>query len=127
MAIQSDEVRLRELHSKSGVECPFPDLNELFDIPVVVNDRDEVVMAVGSMPAVEIYLFIDKSWETPGMRMEAFKILHELVRKDLLSKGIIEAHAFVPPEIAKFFSRRLAKLGWNLSHWLCFSRRTDHG
>lgn len=127
MLTPSDVPRLKKIYKKMGVPLPFPDLKEFLPMPVIVDEKNRVVAGVGCMPAVEIYLFLDKSWETPGMRLEAFKVLHEWVRKDLLARGVIEAHAFVPPEMEKQFGKRLIKaFGWIRSHWPCFSRRTDY-
>lgn len=127
MLKSSDIPRLKEIYTKMGIPLEFPDLQEFLPIPVVVNENNEVVAAVGCMPAVEIYLFLDKDWETPGMRLEAFRALHEWVRRDLFSRGIKEAHAFVPPDLEKPFGKRLLRsFGWIRSHWPCFSRRTDY-
>jgi hypothetical protein len=123
---QSDILRLKKLHRESGVDCPFPKIKDLFPMTVLVDEEDKVVMAVGCIPAVELYFFLDRNWETPGMKMEAFKYIHEYTRRDMLSRGIVEAHAFVPPHLEKSFGRRLIKkFGWVRSYWPCFSRRTD--
>jgi hypothetical protein len=123
-----DLPRLKELHEKSGVPCQFPDVqNEFYPIPVVVDENNRVVAAVGAMPAAEIYFFLDRKWETPGMRLEALRRIHEVVRQDLQSRGVVEVHAFIPPKIAKFFGKRLVKLfGWIKCDWPYFSRRTDY-
>ena len=127
-ATPKDLPRLFELHEKSGVPGPFPDLEkEFFPVPVIVDENNTVVAAVASMPAAEIYFFLDREWETPGMRLEALRRIHEVVRQDLHSRGIVEVHAFIPPKIAKHFGRRLVKLfGWIKCDWPYFSRRTDY-
>jgi len=122
-----DVEKLIEIHSSLGFDYKFPNLNEFFPIPTVVDHNDSPIMVVASLPTVELFFFCDPSWETPGMRMEAFKSIHEFVRKDLSSRGIVEANAWLPPQVAKSFGRRLQKMGWNHNrNWPCFSRRTDH-
>lgn len=118
---------LLEWHSRSGFDYKFPNLAEFLPIPVVTDHRDCPVMVVASLPTVELFMMGDPEWETPGIRMEAFKAIHEFVRKDLLSRKIIEANAWVPPEVEPSFGRRLRNMGWNKSRgWTCYSRRTDH-
>lgn len=126
---ESDIPRLKRLYKKMGVPLPFPNLNEFLpNMPVIVDEKNRVVMAVGMVPSVEVWLFMDKDWETPGMRMEAFKVIHEWIRKDLKAKGFIQAHAFLPPSLEKQFGRRLTKtFKWVKEFWPCFCRRTDHG
>jgi hypothetical protein len=123
-----DLPRLKEIHEMSGVPVPFPDIeNEFFPIPVVVDENDVVVAAVGSVPSAEIWFFLDKNWETPGMRMEALKQVHEYVRRDLVARGVVQVHAFIPPHIAKSFGHRLVKVfKWFKCDWPYFSRRTDY-
>lgn len=123
---ESDLPRVKELHSRLGFDYEFPDLKEFLPIPVIVDENNQVVMAVASMPTVELFFFIDKEWETPGMKMEAFKVMHEFVRRQLKEIGIVEGNAFIPPQLEKSFGRRLFKFGWKKGlGWPCFSRRTD--
>ena len=127
MLRESDVPRLKRIYKKMGIPLPFPNLKEFFPMPVIVDEQNRVVMGVGMIPTVEVWLFVDKKWETPGMRQEAFRVLHERVRKDLRSRGIVQAHAFLPPDMEKQFGRRLTKLfGWIKESWPCFFRRTDH-
>lgn len=127
-ATRSDLPRLKELHQSCGFDYPFPNLDEFFPIPVIVDENNQVVMAVASMPTVELFFFMDPKWETPGMRLEAFKYIHEFVRNDLKSRGIVEANAFLPPRLENSFGRKLMKrFNWRKGQgWPCFSRRTDH-
>jgi hypothetical protein len=123
---ESDLERIKFLHDNLGVDCPFPQMADILPMFAIVDETDQVVMTVGCVPTAEVYFWVDKDWETPGMKQEAFKYLHEAIRIDLKSKGIIQVHAFIPPGIAKHFGRRLIKrFGWARSFWPCFSRRTD--
>lgn len=126
MLKSSDIPRLKKIYKKMGIPLPFPNLKDFLPIPVIVNEKNQVVAAVGMLPTVEIYLFMDRNWETPGMRLEAFRVIHEWVRKDLRCRGVKEANAFVPPYLEKSFGRRLLALKWTKSKWPCFSRRTDY-
>ena len=125
---EKDIEKLKETHKGLGADYRFPNLDEFLPIPAVVDETDSPIMVVASMPTVELFLFADGQWETPGMRMEAFKLIHEYVRKDLNLRGIVEANAWIPPQISKSFGRRLRKMGWSQDRegWTCFSRRTDH-
>jgi hypothetical protein len=123
-----DTDKLKELHGRLGADYKFPDLSEFFPIPAVVDESDSPIVVVASLPTVELFSFFDPDWETPGMRMEAFKLIHEFVRRDLKSRGIIQAEAWIPPQLAKTFGRRLARMGWsrNRKDWPCFSRRVNN-
>ena len=125
---REDLPRLKELHEKSGVPLQFPDIeNEFFPIPVIVDEDNRVVAAVGSVPAAEIWFFLDHEWETPGMRLEALRIIHEIVRKDLQSRAIVLVNASVPPNIPKSFGQKLVKIfHWMKCDWNHFTRRTDY-
>ena len=50
--------------------------------------------------------------------------LHSAGARDLKSRGLDDAHAWLPPEIAKRFGRRLEALGWlRDSAWTPYCRR----
>jgi hypothetical protein len=121
-----DVPKLLELHSRLGAEYLFPNLDEFFPIPTIVDSHDNPVVTVAALPTAEIYYFGDPDWETPGMRMEAFKIIHEFVRRDLLRRGIVEVNAFLPRFLCRSFGRRLKSLEWEEGQLgPCFSRRVD--
>jgi hypothetical protein len=121
-----DVQRLKELHFKLSPGYEFPNLNEFYPIPTIVDDYDNPVVTVAALPTAEIFYFGDPDWETPGIRMEAFKIIHEFVRRDLASRGVIEVNAFIPRFLCRSFGRRLKRFGWRESQgWPCFSRRVD--
>lgn len=121
---KGDVPRVKEIYEKQGFDYQFPNLDEFFEIPVLVDDHDQVVMAVGGIPTVELFFWIDQDWETPGMRFEALKFLHEFFRREMKSRGVIQGHVFIPPGMEKSFGRRLQKhFGWVPSRWFCLSRR----
>lgn len=127
--LPSDIPRLEQLHKEAGFDYPFPKLDKDFlPVPVIVDENNQVVMAIASMPCVEVFFFMDKNWETPGMKMEAFRLIHEFARRELSRKGFVEVNAFLPPEIEKSFGRKLIKkFKWRKGlGWPCFSRRLDN-
>lgn len=119
---------MREIHSKMGIEYPFPNLEEDFlPVMVAVDENNQVVMAVATMPVVEVFLFVDREYETPGIKLETFKNLHEITRLMLLRRGFVEVNAFIPPQLVNF-GRRLKKFGWSMGNpaWRSFSRRVKN-
>jgi hypothetical protein len=66
----------------------------------------------------EMYLLIDRdasetsSAGNPQERYARLLALHQAEERDLLARGLDDAHAWLPPPIAKPFGRRLPKLGW---------------
>jgi hypothetical protein len=76
----------------------------------------------------EMFLLQDKSWETPGMRLEAFSQIHEASRRVAAAAGVSDVHAWLPPEIDASFGRRLmTEFGWKKQLWPCFSREIQNG
>ena len=45
-------------------------------------------------------------------RYEWFLALHAAGERDLLARGLDDAHAWLPPPVARRFGRRLESLGW---------------
>jgi hypothetical protein len=118
---KGDLPRLREL--VSGYDYKIPNLDKFLETFAIVEDG-EVKVAVAARPTVELYLFCDPNWETPGMREQALKIVHENMRMRLMARGIEDAHAWVPPKFEKSLGRRLMKLfprHWVKSTWTCFT------
>jgi hypothetical protein len=60
----------------------------------------------------EMYLLVDPVAGTPRERHARVLALHEAGERDLLARGLEDAHAWLPPRIAKRFGRRLEALGW---------------
>jgi hypothetical protein len=48
----------------------------------------------------------------PSQRYEWLLALHAAGERDLLQRGLDDAHAWLPPSIARRFGRRLEALGW---------------
>jgi len=57
-------------------------------------------------------------------RYEWLLALHRAAEQDLLARGLDDAHAWLPPPIAKRFGRRLEALGWIRDDaWTPYCRR----
>jgi hypothetical protein len=120
---ESDVPRLKELLARHGFEYEFPALSAFSIAEVAVDEEDQVVAVAAARPTVEIFWLHDTSWRTPKWRFEVMRLLHEHLRKMLLAAGISQAHAWLPPTIAKTFGRRLRKsFRWFPSPWPCWER-----
>jgi hypothetical protein len=60
----------------------------------------------------EAYLLLDPSAGTPRQRWEWLLGLHGVTEREAARRGLEDAHAWLPPEIAAKFGKRLTKLGW---------------
>jgi hypothetical protein len=49
---------------------------------------------------------------TPRDRYMRMLALHRAAEQDLVARGLDDAHAWLPPRIARRFGRRLERLGW---------------
>jgi hypothetical protein len=82
-----------------------------------------VTMAILQRLTAETYLLHDPAAGTPRQRWQNFLALHDAALRDGAARGLDDAQAFLPPQIARSFGRRLARLGWTRDPWPCFSRR----
>lgn len=115
-----DRPQILELFNKQGFDYPFPDLDCMIEHLVIEIDG-RIVLAVAARPTVELYMWGDKEWETPGFRKELIYKIYEPMRQRLYDRGIQDGHSFLPPEISKFFGRRMKKyFGWIKSTWDCY-------
>jgi hypothetical protein len=60
----------------------------------------------------EAYLLLDPEAGSPREKWQWMLGLHEATRRDALARGLEDVHAWLPPEIAKKFGKRLTRLGW---------------
>ncbi len=143
----ADLESLRRLHSAQGMPYQFPDLtNPLFLTKLVIErdspaadsreagERDsdspgradrEIVGAILLRLTSEAYFLLDPHAGTPRDRWQALLMLHESARTDAARRGLDDAHAWLPPQVANAFGRRLSRLGWFRHPWPSFSRSTD--
>jgi len=110
---------LRRAHASQGFDYPFPDLRDPIFVSKLVleNDAGRVVMASLARLTCEMYLLVDRDAEgtdasSPRQRYAQLLALHDAGARDLIRRGLDDAHAWLPPRIAKRFGRRLTALGW---------------
>lgn len=90
----------------------------------VLCDGGSVRMGVMARVTVELYGFVDPSWETPAVRLYALQTLHEEMRRELKEKGVEDGHFWCPPQLVKSFGRRMMRMfGWSRPQWPDFWRK----
>jgi hypothetical protein len=122
----ADLSALRRLHETQGFDYAFPDLcNPLFLSKLVVeDDAGRAVMASLARLTCEIYLLMDPAAGTPRDRFARIAALQRAGEADLRTRGLEDAHAWLPPRIAARFGRRIAQLGWLCDDsWTPYCRR----
>jgi hypothetical protein len=60
----------------------------------------------------EAYLLLTPQEGTPRERWDGLLALHEATRQEAWARGLADVHAWLPPEIAAKFGKRLTRLGW---------------
>jgi hypothetical protein len=122
----SDLEVLRMIHLRQAFDYKFPDLeNPLFVSKLILEDGlGGIAMASLARLTCEIYLLADPFHSSPRERLENLITLQLAARRDLVQRGLEDAHAWVPPKISRRFGRRLMKLGWARDDkWTPFSIR----
>lgn len=125
---------LRRMHASQGFDYTFPNLADPIFVSklVVENTNGRVVMASLARLTCEMYLLLDR--EEAGKRGDEksgaherythLLALHRAGENDLLARGLDDAHAWLPPSIARRFGRRLESLGWIRDDtWTPYCRR----
>lgn len=105
---------LKRMHSRQGFEYAFPDVSDPIFVSKLVLEDDDSRIAMASLARLtcEMYLMIDPSLGTPQDRFLGITALHQAGERDLVSRGLDDAHAWLPPEISRRFGKRLEALGW---------------
>ena len=114
------------MHQAQGFDYAFPDLrNPLFLSKLVVEDgAGRAVMVSLARLTCEIYLLMDPAAGTPRERFARIAALQRAGESDLRTRGLEDAHAWLPPRIAGRFGRRIAQLGWLYDDsWTPYCRR----
>ena len=117
---------LRRMHSRQGFDYAFPDIDDPIFLSklVVEDDAGRAVMASLARLTCEIYLLADPAAGTPHERLSAIAALDRAGEEDLRSRGLDDAHAWLPPPVARRFGRRLEALGWIRDDaWTPYCRR----
>jgi hypothetical protein len=124
----ADLERLKQLHEQQGFGYPFPDLDgPLFPVVEVGEEAGEIQICGALRVTAEAYLLMDGGYGTPRDRWQALLNIHEAVRRKATEAGFAEVQAFIPPEIAKRFGRKLAKLKWRTDKWEKFQFNLPDG
>jgi hypothetical protein len=138
---EADLDALRAIHTAQGFAYPFPDLrNPLFLTKLVLvgekagreetsgkeacregaqqccaptgkNTGQGIVGAALLRLTSEAYLLLDPKAGTPRQRWEWLLGLHAVTEREAVRRGL-DVHAWLPPEIAAKFGKRLTRLGW---------------
>jgi hypothetical protein len=127
---------LRRARASQGFDYPFPDLRDPIFVSKLVleDDAGQVLVASLARLTCEMYLLMNRDGEkatATGKSRERYArllALHRAGESDLLTRGLDDAHAWLPPPIAKRFDSRLALLGWNRDDaWTpyCFRLRAN--
>jgi hypothetical protein len=117
---------LRRMHALQGFHYAFPDLDDpIFISKLVVEDSvGGTVMAALARLTAEIYLLADPGAGKPRERLERIAALDAAGERELYQCGLDDAHAWLPPPIARRFGRRLECLGWiRDDEWTPYCRR----
>jgi hypothetical protein len=139
---RADLEALHRIHASQGFPYEFPDLNNPLFLTklVLVNEEKgseasaedeeglhvspplsgQVLPASGQVVTgaallrvtAEAYLLLDPKMGKPRERWSWLVGLQEATRQDALARGLEDVHAWLPPEIAKKFGRRLSRMGW---------------
>jgi len=145
---QSDLDALRRMHASQGFEYQFPDIDDPIFVSKLLLEDDcgRPAMAALARLTCEMYLLIDRGAERAnqergsdplhslGCRAQAKQhyewllALHAAGERDLFARGLDDAHAWLPPPIARRFGRRLEALGWVRDDaWTPYCRKLKSG
>jgi hypothetical protein len=105
---------LRRIHARQSFDYAFPNLSDPIFVSklVVEDDSAKVIAASLARLTCEMYLFLDPSVGFAQSRFAALTELHKAGECDLVNRGLEDAHAWLPPRIARRFGRRLEDFGW---------------
>ena len=123
---EGDLDALRRMHARQGFDYAFPNIADpIFVSKLVVEDGDgRAVMASLARLTCEMYLLADPDAGRPRDRYARLLALHRAGEADLVARGLDDAHAWLPPQIARRFGRRLEALGWVRDDaWTPYSKR----
>ena len=122
----ADIDELKRIHAASGFSYAFPNLSDpLFVSKLVLEDENALVqMAAMARLTCEVYLLVNRDAPDARERWSDLLALHAAGAADLTAKGLEDAHAWLPPAIARRFGRRLETLGWVRDDaWTPYCRR----
>jgi len=113
---EKDLEALKAIHARQGFGYAFPDLGNPLFLTKLILGREEGGKGIAGAALLrltaEAYLLLDPQAGSPRGRWQGLLELHEATRRDALARGLEDVHAWLPPEIAKKFGKRLTELGW---------------
>ena len=119
---EADFDALVAMHRAQGFDYALPNLADPIFVSKLVLENgdssgtrkgtDKIVMASLARLTCEMYLLVDPKAGTPRERYARLVELQRAGANDLRARGLDDAHAWLPPPIAKRFGRRLEELGW---------------
>lgn len=118
----ADYDAIRKLHLKSGFDYNLPSLSSSeFFSRRIISDNSGIGMGAFLKLNAEVYLICNPRWRNPAWRNEALRKLHIICNDDAKDKEVQEIVAWIPPQIANTFGRRLKKLDWDKCRdgWQC--------
>jgi hypothetical protein len=128
---------LRRMHARQGFDYAFPDLADPIFVSklVVEDDAGRAVMASLARLTCEMYLLVDREDDACNrregnarQRWAQLLALHAAGERDLLARGLDDAHAWLPSPIARRFGLRLESLGWvRDTAWTPYCKRLNGG
>jgi hypothetical protein len=119
----ADFAALRAMHAAQGFGYTLPDpANPLFLVRTVVEDEGRPRMAALLRLTAETYLLADPNDGAPRQRWQWLQALHESTRQTAAARGLSDVQAFLPPQVARSFGRRLEQMGWRRDPWNCYTR-----
>jgi hypothetical protein len=121
----ADVKELKRIHAASRFPYAFPNVSDpLFVSKLLLEGEDGVQMAAMARLTCEMYLLVNRDERNARSRWTDLLALHAAGAADLTAKGLEDAHAWLPPTIARRFGRRLETLGWVRDDaWTPYCRR----
>lgn len=112
--VPADLEILKQIHNQQGFDYPFPDISDPLFVSKLVMEDDSArpVMASIARLTCEMYLLMEPEAGSPRDRYERILSLHRAGERDLSARGLDDAHAWLPPRVARRFGKRLETLGW---------------
>jgi hypothetical protein len=122
----ADVEELKRIHADSGFPYAFPNLSDPLFVSKLVLEGDSggVRMVAMARLTCEMYLLVNRDVRGAREHWSDLLALHAAGAADLTAKGLEDAHAWLPPAIARRFGQRLETLGWVRDDaWTPYCRR----
>lgn len=109
----ADAATLQDIASRSGY--PYPQLASAVASCVVRDAAGGIILGAAAFLSPQAYLY---SGDAPAaIRLQALRLIHAEMAKQLKALGYNECDAEIPPAIAGRFGKRLQSLGWIENTW----------